>query len=166
MFDLFRSRDKAVRILLGALLVLVGFSMLTYLVPNYNTGGAGPNDQIIAQVGKDQITLLEVQRLIQNTMRGRQLPPEILPNYIPTMVNSMITERALAFEAGRLGYEVTDTQVRQAIQQYVPSLFQDGRFVGKEAYAQMLSQQNMSIGEFENDMRRQLLITRLRNVAL
>ena len=40
MFDLFRSRDKAVRILLGALLVVVGFSMLTYLIPSYNTGAA------------------------------------------------------------------------------------------------------------------------------
>jgi len=166
MFDLFRSRDKAVRILLGALLVLVGFSMLTYLIPNYNPTGSTSNDQVVASVGKDQITLLEVQRLVQNTMRGRQLPPEILPNYIPTMVNNMITERALAYEAERLGYEVTDAQVRQAIQQYVPSLFQDGRFVGKDAYAQMLSQQNLSIGEFESDMRRQLLITRLRNVAL
>src|SRR4051812_34476654 len=116
MFDLFRSRDKAVRILLGALLVLVGFSMLTYLIPNYNPSGASaPNDQVVASIGKDNITLLEVQRLIQNTMRGRQLPPEILPNYIPTMVNSMITERALAFEAERLGYEVSDAQVRQAI---------------------------------------------------
>src|ERR1043165_2503863 len=166
MFDLFRSRDKAVRILLGALLVLVGFSMLTYLIPSYNPGGVSSNDQIVAQIGKDQITLLEVQRLIQNTMRGRQLPPDLLPNYIPTMVNGMITERALAYEAERLGYEVTDSQLRQAIQQYVPSLFQDGRFVGKEAYAQILSQQNLSIAEFENDMRRQLLITRLRNVAL
>jgi peptidyl-prolyl cis-trans isomerase D len=155
-----------VRILLGALLVLVGLSMLTYLIPSYNMGGPDPNDQIVAQVGKDQITLLEVQRLVQNTMRGRQLPPEILPNYIPTMVNNLITERALAYEAERLGYEVTDTQVRQAIQQYVPSLFQDGKFVGKEAYAAMLSQQNLSIPEFEADMRRQLLITRLRNVAL
>ena len=57
MFDLFRSRDKAVRILLGGLLVLVGISMLTYLVPNYNTGGARPNDAVVAEIGKDTITL-------------------------------------------------------------------------------------------------------------
>jgi peptidyl-prolyl cis-trans isomerase D len=48
----------------------------------------------------------------------------------------------------------------------VPSLFQDGRFVGKDAYAAMLAQQNITIAEFETDLKRQILITRLRNVAL
>jgi peptidyl-prolyl cis-trans isomerase D len=165
MFDLFRSREKSVRILLGALLVIVGLSMLTYLIPNYNTGAAS-NDVVVAEVGKEPITLLEVQRLIQNTMRGRQLPPEILPNYIPQMVNNLVTERAMAYEAERLGFQVTDTQLRQAIQQLVPNLFPDGKFVGRDAYAALLGQQNLSIAEFEADMRRQLLITRMRNVAL
>ena len=73
MFDLFRSRDKAVRILLGALLVVVGLSMLTYLVPSYNTGGSSANDVVVAEVGKDAITLPEVQRVVQNAMRGRQI---------------------------------------------------------------------------------------------
>src|SRR5436305_5409361 len=165
MFDLFRSRDKAVRILLGALLVVVGFSMLTYLVPSYNSG-ASTNDVVIAEVGKDAITLPEIQRLIQNTMRGRQLPPEILPTYVPQMVDSMISERALAYEAERLGFEVTDAQIADAIRTYVPNLFQDGKFLGKEAYAGMLAQQNLTIAEFENDMRRQMLITRLKSVAV
>ncbi len=165
MFDLFRSRDKAVRILLGALLVLVGFSMLTYLVPSYNTG-ASANDVVVAEVGKEAITLPEIQRLIQNTMRGRQLPPEILPSYVPQMVDNMINERALAYEAERLGFEVTDAQIAEAIRTYVPNLFQDGKFLGKEAYASLLGQQNLTIPEFENDMRRQMLIARLRAVAL
>jgi peptidyl-prolyl cis-trans isomerase D len=166
MFDLFRSREKSVRILLGALLLLVALSMLTYLVPSYNTGSSA-SDTIVAEIGKDDaITLQEVQTLIRNTVRGRQLPPEILPNYVPQMVDQMVTDRALAWEAAQLGFQVTDADLADTIRQSAPSLFQDGRFVGKDAYAAMLAQQNVSIGEFESDLRRQILIMRLRNVAM
>ncbi len=165
MFDLFRSRDKAVRILLGALLVVVGLSMLTYLIPSYNTG-SGSDDQVVAKVGGEEVTLSYIQQLIQATMRGRQLPPEIIPNYIPEIVNNVVTDRALAYEAQRLGLQVTDEQLRQAIQQTLPGLFPDGKFVGKEAYAAMLAQQNITIPDFEADLKRQLLITRLRDIAL
>jgi peptidyl-prolyl cis-trans isomerase D len=165
MFDLFRSRDKAVRILLGAMLLLVALSMLTYLVPNYNTGG-GTSDTVIAEVGGDAITLQEVQHLVQNTVRSRQLPPEILPNYVPQMIDGLITERALVYEAKRLGYEVSDADVADFIRQTAPGLFQNGQFVGKDAYAAMLAQNDMTIEQFENDIRRQVLITRLRNIAV
>jgi peptidyl-prolyl cis-trans isomerase D len=165
MFDLFRSRDKAVRILLGAVLMVVGISMLTYLVPDFGDGSQATN-AVVATVGGESITWQDVQRMIQNTMRGRQLPPELVPTYVPTIVDNMITDHALAYQAKKLGFEVTDDQLRAAIQQMVPSLFPDGKFVGKEAYAAMLGQQNLSIGEFEADLRRQLLVTRVRNVAL
>src|SRR5271157_3720344 len=166
MFDLFRSREKSVRILLGALLLLVALSMLTYLVPNYNTG-SNTSDMIIAEIGKDDvITLPEVQRLIQNTVKGRQLPPDVLPTYVPTLVDQMVTERALAYEAARLGFQVTDADLADTIRQSAPALFQDGRFVGADAYAAMLAQQNITIAEFESDLRRQILITRLRDVAI
>src|SRR6185369_9086354 len=141
MFDLFRSRDKAVRILLGGLLVLVALSMLTYLVPSYSNG-ASASDVVVADIGNDVLTLPEVQRQIQNTLKGRQLPPEILPNFIPQIVDQMITERALAYEAERLGFVVTDEQVADAIHQLVPSLFPDGKFIGREMYANFLAQQN------------------------
>ena len=133
MFDLFRSRDKAVRILLGGILVVVSLSMLTYLIPNYNTG-SNPSDVVVAEVGGEEITLPEVQRLIQNNMRGRQLPPEILPNFIPQMIDNMVTDRAMAFEAGRLGFQVTDAQLADAIRQNVPTLFPEGKFVGTDMY--------------------------------
>ena len=166
MFDLFRSRDKAIRILLGAMLMLVALSMLTYLIPNYNTGSSAGSDQVVAKVGKDEITLIDVQKLVQSTMRNKQLPPEILPTYVPQMVQDMVTERALAYEAQRLGFQATDDDLRDTIKQMVPNLFPDGNFVGKDAYAAMLAQQNLTIPEFEADLRRQILITKLRNIAV
>jgi peptidyl-prolyl cis-trans isomerase D len=165
MFDLFRSRDKAMRIMLGVMGGLLGLSMLTYLIPSYNTGGSA-GDNVVAEVGKEPVTLQEVQQLVQATMRGGQIPAQILPTYVPQLVDNMITERALQYEAERLGFQVTDAQIADAIKQYIPNLFQDGRFVGKDAYAALLSQQNMTIPEFEATVRRQLLITRLRDVAL
>ncbi len=166
MFDLFRSRDKAVRILLGALLLMVAISMLTYLVPNYNNGASNPSDVVIADIGNDTLTLPEVQRQVQNTVRGRQLPPQVLPNFIPQIVDSMVTERATAYEAERLGFVVTDAEVGDAIRQMIPSLFPDGKFVGTDMYRGFLSQQNITIEEFELDVKRQLLGTRMRDVAL
>src|SRR5437763_15050390 len=114
MFDLFRSRDKAVRILLGGLLVLVAFSMLTYLVPNYSNGTTA-SDTVLAEIGKDTITLQETQRLIQAQMRSRQLPVDILPTYIPQMLDRLLAERAMVYEAPRVGFVVQDADVDEYI---------------------------------------------------
>jgi len=165
MFDLFRSREKSVRILLGALLVLVGLSMLTYLIPSYNSGGSS-TDVVVAEVGGEAITLPQIQRIVQTQLRGRNMPPEVVPAYVPQLIDSVINEHALAYQAQKMGFEVTDAQVGDAVRTYIPNLFQDGKFVGKEAYAAVLAQQNLSIAEFETEMRRQLLITRLRDVAV
>jgi peptidyl-prolyl cis-trans isomerase D len=165
MFDLFRSRDKAIRILLGAMLLLVALSMLTYLIPNYNSGDS-TSDQVVAEVGKEAITTTDVQKVVQNNQRNRQMPAEMLPTFVPQMVEDMVTQRALAYEAQRLGFQVTDQEVRDAIRQMAPTLFPNGTFVGKDAYAAMLAQQGVSIPEFESDLRRQILITRLRDIAV
>jgi peptidyl-prolyl cis-trans isomerase D len=165
MFDLFRSRDKAVRIMLGGLLLLVALSMLTYLVPSYNMGGSG-SDTVVAQIGKDTITVTEVQQVVQMNMKGSRLPPELLPNYVPRIIDSMITERAMEFEAHQLGFKVSDEDLAAGIRQTIPALWQDGKFAGKEAYVQMLAQQNMTTEQFEGDLARQLLIAKLRDVAM
>src|SRR5262249_20707890 len=39
------------------------------------------------------------------------------------------------------------------------------KFVGKDAYAAMLAQQNLTIPEFEHDLRRSMLVNRLRSLA-
>ena len=166
MFDLFRSREKSVRILLGALLCLVALSMLTYLIPTYGQGNTAQPETVIASVGNETVTTLEMQKIIQGTMRNRQLPPGAIVTFIPQMVQEAITDRALAYQASQLGFEVSDADVANVIRQQIPNLFPDGKFVGKETYAAMLAQQDMSIEDFESDLKRQVLVNRLRQVAM
>jgi peptidyl-prolyl cis-trans isomerase D len=166
MFDLFRSRDKAVRIMLGGLLLVVALSMLTYLVPSYNLGGGG-SDQVVAEIGKDTITLPEVQQTVQVQMRGRQMPPALMPHYIPQIISSMVNERALAFEAKRLGFKVSNEDLAAAIRQTLAQqLWPGGKFAGNEAYAALLAQQNLTIPQFEEDMALQLLVAKMHDVAM
>ena len=165
MFDLFRSRDKAVRLMLGGLLLVVAVSMLTYLVPNYDTNGPTGN-LVLATVGGEDIHADEVERVVQNYTRGKQLPPDMIPIYIPQMVDGIITDRAMAYEAQRLGFQVSSDLLRTTIMQEAPVFFPEGRFVGKDQYVAMLAQQGLTPEAFEANIKQQILITRLQDVAV
>ena len=63
MFDLFRSRQKSVRYLLGALLLMVAFSMVITLIPGYgSTTTSGNDDSVLATIGTQKLTSQEVDR--------------------------------------------------------------------------------------------------------
>ena len=165
MFDLFRSRDKAVRYLLSAVLLLVALSMVTYLVPNYGSGDRA-QDTVVAQIGKETITMRDAQLAIQGVLKGRSVPPELVSLYVPQVIDQMITERTLAYEAQQLGLKVSDDDTFNVIRINMPQLFPDGKFVGRDTYAAVLAQQNLSIPEFEGDTARQILVNRLRQVVV
>src|SRR4051812_24207813 len=166
MFDLFRSRDKAVRIFLTALLSIVALSMVAYLIPGYGGSGVPTTDNIVAEVGKNPITVRDVQMAVRNATRNRQIPAEMIAGVLPQIVDQMINEKALVYQAGRLGIRVTEAETAKVIRDTNPQMFPNGQFVGTEAYAAMLAQQDMSIPEFEENIRQQILLNRLRSVVL
>jgi len=168
MFDLFRSREKSTRYLLGGLLMLVALSMVITLIPGFGGGGTGysSNDQVIAEIGKDTVTLREVQMSLNDTLRGKQIPNELISIYAPQIVNQVITERAMAYFASEFGYSITDADVADIIQRQVPQLFEGGKFVGKDAYAQFLASNNTSISEYERRARLLAAMRRLQGAIL
>lgn len=165
MFDLFRSQAKAVRYLLGALLLLVALSMVVTLVPGIGAN-YGSDSQIVAEIGDEVITTRDIQVNIQQQLRNNQFPREMAANYVPVIVNQLIAEYALAHQAKKLGFEVTDDDVAVAVQSMIPALFQDGQFVGREAYSQYLAQMNLTIPEFESNVRKRMLLLKIANLAL
>ena len=166
MFDLFRSREKSVRWLLGGLLGLVALSMVITLVPNYSGMGSRTDQTVIAQIGDDTITTTEVRQAISRASRAGSIPRGLEQVYAPMLVQQMIGERAAAYEANRLGMQVSEDELAAAIQSYLPQLFQGGKFAGKEIYAAYLEQMNTTIPEFERDLKKQILLQRLESLAL
>ncbi len=166
MFDLFRSRAKVVRYLLGAVLVLVAVSMVVTLIPGFVGASFEGDSNVVAEIGDEVLTTYDVQRNIQQQLRNNQIPRELIGNYVPTIINNMITQRALAYQAERMGFEVTDEDVALAVQSMIPTLFQNGQYVGDEVYAQYLAQMNLTIPQFESNVRKQMLLLKLVNMAL
>jgi peptidyl-prolyl cis-trans isomerase D len=161
MFDLFRSRDKAVRILLGGLLGVVALSMLIYLIPSYGSGPGSGYDQVVAEIGGRDLTLREVDVQIQAMRRSRQIPNDLLHVYVPQAINQMITDRALAYEAERLGYRVSDQELANTLETVINSQFHDVAL-----YKQYVEEQGMTVPEFEASVRESMATQRLRQVAM
>ena len=164
MFDLFRSRAKAVKIMLGSLLMLVAISMVVTLIPGWGTG-YGDEPQVVAEIGDQTLTVREVQLAVQTAFRNRGLTPELAGVMVPQMVEQMVTQRALALQAERMGLRVSEDEVVEYIRRIIPQLFPQGKFVGREVYAAFLEQQNMTIPEFEQRVRQEALVNKLRRLA-
>jgi peptidyl-prolyl cis-trans isomerase D len=164
MFNLFRTRDKAIRYLLGALLGLVAFSMVITLIPGFGSQTGMDSDQVIAKIGSDSLTAREVQTAIQNALKGRQVPPEMVQFYVPQLVDQLISERAIAYQAQRMGFRISEDETANAIRSMLAQYFPGE--IKREDYQRFLAQQGMTIEQFEHNVERNLLLLRLQNIAL
>ena len=110
MFDLFRSRAKAVRIMLGAMLGVIALSMLLYLIPGTGiTAADSGTDQVVAEIGKSTVTVGEVQQQLTKCFAEPAPASRVSPPpYIPQLVDQAIAERAVAYEAQQLGFRISD----------------------------------------------------------
>src|SRR5947209_15224288 len=161
MFDLFRSRDKAVRIMLGGLLGIVALSMLVYLIPGAGMPTGGRDEQVVAEIGKDIVTTREIDRLVQDRIRGRQVPAEMIHYVLPQLIDQTISERAVAFQARRMGFEVSDANLANTIRSF-PNLAD----LPPDQYRAAVEQMGFaSVPDFESNVRAQMYLVALQDVA-
>ena len=150
MFDLFRSRAKAVRIMLGAMLGIVALSMLVYLIPGTGISAAdSSSDQVVAEIGKSAVTVGIVQQQLKNVLQNQRLPPSFASTYIPQLVDQAIAERAVAYEAQQLGFRVSDRDLADILRSLpFASLAPD-------QYQQYVEQQyGITVPDFEDNVAR------------
>jgi peptidyl-prolyl cis-trans isomerase D len=165
MFDLFRSSDKVKKYVLGGLLTLVALSMVTYLIPNYNTGTTTSDNPVLAEVGGTKITALEAQQLFQKYSQGR-IPPDLLDVYLPQFVEQMVSERAALYEANRLGITATDDEALSSIVANYPQYFPNGSLASKDQFEAALAQQGITLQDVVDEARDQVILRKMQSAVL
>jgi peptidyl-prolyl cis-trans isomerase D len=167
MFDLFRSRSTAVRLMLTVMLGLVAVSMLIYLIPNYFDPAANSANPVLAEIGGQKIYAAEVQRMFQTmvTQQGGQVPPEILQSYFPQYVENVINQRALVHQAKRMGLRVTDSEVRDFMMTTFAQFYNNGS-LDINAFQTALAQQGATAETVLEDARNNQMLRKVRDMIL
>jgi len=165
MFDLFRSQQKAVRILLGVLLAMVALSMLVYLIPGAGSsmGMGSKDDQVIAEIGNQVLTVRDVDNQIQSQLRRHEIEPRLAQIMIPQRVEEMTAEWASAYEAQQLGFQVTDRDLAEAIRSISPQI---AAFTPQQYRDFVEQQMGETVAEFEGNLRLGLYGSALENIAM
>jgi peptidyl-prolyl cis-trans isomerase D len=165
MFDVFRSRDKAVRAFLIFLLGLVALSMVTYLIPTSGMDTTTGDTAVVAQIGREKITAQEISQIIRNMTQNRQLPPELLSIYAPQVIDQAINERAMAWKANDMGMKISSDDTDNAIVDSIPAQYvKDGK-VDSATLTAVLQQQGTTLADLKSTTARELLINRLETLV-
>jgi peptidyl-prolyl cis-trans isomerase D len=146
-----------VRILLGAVVLVLGGSMLLYLVPQSPVSGEISTDTV-AKIGDESVSVQEVRQQLNQYEQQRQLP-KIMEQYAAQQIlTQLVFEKEIEYEAKRLGITVSDQERADRIRQFVPTAFNGGTFVGMDRYAaEVQARFQKTVPDFEELIRQSLL---------
>src|SRR5438874_847329 len=158
---------------LGGLLLLICVSMVWYLVPSGgSTGLGGPGQGVIAKVGGEEVTRLQVQRqatqmVKQQFPRGGAQMSMLTPFFAQRAAENLISQKAILVEAERLGLRVNDQELSDELQhgRYAQAFFPGGSFIGQEAYEARIQQAELTVPQFEQSVKEEILFDKLRNLV-
>jgi peptidyl-prolyl cis-trans isomerase D len=151
-------------------LAIVCLAFVIFYSPAFLGGGPGAaSGDVVASVDGHAITVGEFRRIYQQQLRRyreQHISEQMLKQLgiDRQLLQQMVEQEAELAEAARQGITATDEEVRQAITS-MPGLQVNGRFIGEAAYRQALRMQGMTPDEFEEDVRRSLVLTKLRGAV-
>ena len=153
-------------------LALVVLTFVVFYIPDFltTTTGASPNETL-ADVEGEPITVGTFTRRYNAQVQayrnayGGQMNDQLLKQLgiDRQILQQLIDEEAMVAESRKQGITVSDVEIRERILA-LPGFQENGKFVGEQRYRQILQIQNppLSTTEFENSLRRALLIEKLR----
>lgn len=162
------AKDKSklgYRILLGAVVLVLGGSMLLYLVPQGPTSGEVSTDTV-AKVGDESVSVQDIRKQLDQIERNNQVPRALEGLYAQQILQQLVFQKEIEYEAKRLGITVSDQERADRIRQFLPTAFNGGSFVGIDQYSAMVQQRfQLTVPVFEELIRQGLLEEKFRKLV-
>src|SRR5262249_28458291 len=165
MAGVFNNQKTGMRVLLGAVMLIIAASMLLYLVPQ-GTNTAESATDTLAKIGDQSVTTGEVRQQLDEIRRRNPIPPVLEGLYARNILNQLIFVKEVEYEAKRLGITVSDQERADRIRQYVPTAFNGETFVGMDAYAREVQTRfQLTVPVFEDLVRQGLVEEQFRKLV-
>jgi len=152
------DRNRWIKITMGVILGLIIVSMVITLIPglmNGTTGGDAPD--AIASVGGQSITIVDFQQEFQQATRNQAIPPMLRAAYSKQVLDQMIFQRALEFEADRLGMRVTPEEQTERIKELLPTAWSGSTWLRDRYPNEVQTKYGMTVEQFEGLLRDDML---------
>ena len=168
MFRFLKKNKEAVKkYLLIFFLSVVSIGMVITLAPIPTGDTSRTETNVLASMNGFNITTTDLQKTIQSRLRNSPQVDQakIIPAVAGNLLDTMILQRAVIVQARKMGIEVSDKELGEALQSF-PWLMQDGAFIGISRYQDaVLQQTGMSVVDFEAELRSRLLEDKIRSVV-
>jgi peptidyl-prolyl cis-trans isomerase D len=153
------------RILLGAVVMLLGGSMLLYLVPQ-TPGTSEISTDTLAKVGDETISVADVRKQLDQIERQNQVPRQLEGLYASQILQQLVFQKEMDYEAKRMGITVSNEETVDRIRLYLPTAFNGGNPVPLDEYTAQVQQRfQMPVPTFEELIRQALLEEKFRKLV-
>jgi peptidyl-prolyl cis-trans isomerase D len=170
MLKVLRDNLKSLHWVLWAVVAVLVLFVFAQFGARGQLRGTGRNDSA-ATVGHQAVSIAEFKRAYEQTEAqyrqafGNQFTPDTAKKLrLPIQVlERLITRTILLDEARQSGLEVGDAELRRAILHMSPFKDREGNWVGEERYRQILRANGYTVGEFQESLRDDLLVSKLQS---
>ena len=163
MLKVFRDNLKNLAWILWVIIALFVLALAVDFGASSGGRGTGPRRPGGRRVGVPA----EFQRAYQNMTNfyrqiyGEQFTPEGREAMSRQALSRTVMQKILLAEARRQGLRVTDAELRDRILSIPDFKDEQGRFIGEEIYKQTLAANQISVADFETELREEVLMKKL-----
>jgi peptidyl-prolyl cis-trans isomerase D len=152
------DRNRWIKVTMAVILGLIIVSMVITLIPGLMNGTTGSDaPDAIASVGGQNITIVDFQNQFQQATRNQAIPPMLRAAYSKQILDQMIFQRALEFEADQLGMRVTPEEQTQRIKELLPTAWSGSTWLKDRYPNEVQTKYGMTVEQFEGLLRDEML---------